>query len=332
LSAAKGDDAGVPTIQPVFLLSISRSGSTLVQRILAAHDGVATAAEPWLLLPQAYARRETGVDAEYMQPLLAAAIDDFAAALPEGEADYDAEVREMALRLYRRAAGPDATHFVDKSPPYCLVPAQIAALFPEAKLVFLWRSPPSVMASMASTWGPWRPNLMTADLFLGLPRLIAAYEANRERSYSVRFEELARGDEAGWRGLLGYLGVDFDPAALTGFADVELGGRMGDPTGRFRYQSLSAAPAEKWKKELSNPLRREWCRRYLRFLGAERLATIGYDLPTLLAELDALPAGFDGMAGDSWRTVKALAKEPVRVRGRNRRLGMPNVIRTLLAA
>jgi hypothetical protein len=79
-------------------------------------------------------------------------------------------------------------------------------------------------------------------------------------------------------------------------------------------------------------VRREWARRYLRFLGADRLATIGYEQGRLLDELDALPTNFDGFGPDLWQAAKGIAREPVRVRTRNRRLGMPNVLRTLLSA
>ncbi len=320
------------SVQPVFLLSVSRSGSTLAQRILAAHRGVATASEPWLMLPQAFALRERGVDAEYLHRLLPTALEEFSRSLPGGLADYEAEVRELALRLYQRAAGPDATHFVDKSPPYCLVAEELLRLFPEARFVFLWRSPPSVMASMTATWGPWRPTLMSADLFVGLPRLIAAYEANRERCHAANFERLAGGDREAWEELTAYLGIEFEPAALSEFTAVDLGRKMGDPTGRRAYDALSSDPEGKWRQTLCNPLRREWCRRYLRFLGAERLATMGYDLDRLLAELDALPPSREQLGGDSLRALKTLAKEPAKARGRNRRLGMPNVVRTLLGA
>jgi hypothetical protein len=320
------------SVQPVFLFSISRSGSTLVQRILAAHDGVATASEPWLMLPLAYSLRERGVDAEYWHPLLPTAIEEFAESLPDGLADYEAELRGLALRLYGKAAGPGATHFIDKTPPYSLIAAEIIRLFPEAKFVFLWRSPPSVMASMVEAWGPWRPTFMSADLFIGLPRLIAAYEANRERSHAARFEQLAGGDVEAWTGLCGYLGIEFDPEALRRFAEVDLGSRMGDQSGRRQYTALSSDPNEKWKQTFCNPLRREWCRRYLRFLGAERLATLGYSLPDLLAELDALPPRREQLAGDSWRALKSVAKEPLQARLRNRDLGTPNVVRTLLGA
>ena len=155
-------------IQPVFIFSVSRSGSTLVQRIVAAHEGVATAPEPWILLPHAYTLRRQGVDAEYFQQLLATAVEDFCAApggrsrLPGG----DARVRAAPLRARRRGRGDPLRR---QEPPYCLVAEEIMRIFPEGKFVFLWRNPLSVIASMIETWGPWRPTFMTADLFVGLP-------------------------------------------------------------------------------------------------------------------------------------------------------------------
>lgn len=317
-------------VRPIFIFSTSRSGSTLVQRILAAHEGVTTASEPWLLLPHAYARRERGVDAEYYHPLLHTALEDFAAGLPGGEAAYREEVREFALRLYGRAAGNGAQYFIDKSPPYCLISEEIIELFPEAKFLFLWRNPLSVIASMIDTWGPWRPTFMSSDLFIGLPRLTATFEKQRSRVHAARFEDLSAPDEQAWRALMAYLDIEFDPRALTDFTKVTLNGRMGDPTGRKRYSGLSSEPGRKWRKTLANPLRREWSRRYLRFLGPDRLAAMGYDQARLIEELNDLPTSFESMPPDIWRAVVDVVKEPLRVRTHNRRVGTPNVIRELL--
>jgi Sulfotransferase family len=317
-------------IEPIFLFSISRSGSTLIQRILGAHAGVATVSEPWLLLPHAYTLRDRGVDAEYVHPLLAKAVEDFCDELPGGREEYLDETRAFVLRLYEGAAGEGATHFLDKTPPYCLVAEEIIELFPGAKFVFLWRNPLSVIASLVRTWGPWHPTLMSSDLYTGLPRLVAARERHRESTYAVRFEDLVSGEESHWRGLTDYLGIDFDPESLTNFAAVELRGRMGDPTGPKQYSALSSEPEGKWRETLANPIRREWARRYLRFLGPERIATMGYDQERMLADLAALPVGFDSVLGDAGRAIADVAKEPIRVRTRRRRIGGPNVIRELL--
>lgn len=316
---------------PVFILSVSRSGSTLLQRVMAAHTGVATVSEPWLLLPLAYTLRRRGIDAEYLHESMVEALEDFAKQLPGGTAEYEQALRDLALDLYQRAA-PTATHFVDKSPPYCLVAEEIMRLFPDGRFVFLWRNPLSIAASMIETWGPWRPTMFREDLFVGLPRLIAAYAANRDRVHAVRYERLVSGEQAPWRGLMAYTGIEFEPASLDGFAEVNLDGRMGDPTGLARYSALSTEPCEKWRTTLANPLRCEWSRRYLRLLGADSLALMGYELTALEAELDSLPATRSKLLGDLGRLVQDAAKEPVRVRTRGRRVGTPNVIRGLLAA
>jgi hypothetical protein len=333
-SAAAGAvaSAAAMAIEPIFIFSVPRSGSTLVQRIIAAHDGVATVSEPWLVLPHAYTFRPLGVNAEYPHPLLVNAIEDFCAELPSGREDYRRALRECILGLYERASDSGARYFLDKSPPYCLVAQEIMSLFPEGKFIFLWRNPLSVVASIIETWEPWRPALFRDDLFIGLPRLVAAHGAAGDRAHAVRFEDLVGGDERRWRELMDYLEIEFKPETLDGFAEVRLNGRMGDPTGRKLYSKLSPEPQHKWKQTLANPLRKAWCLRYLNFLGADRLARMGYDHAQLVRDVEAQPLSTDALLPDAGRLVLDVAKEIVRVRTRSPTLGGPNVIRELMRA
>jgi len=322
-------------IQPIFIFSLSRSGSTLVQRIIAAHDGVATTSEPWILLPYLYVFRKRGVMAEYDHSLMVNAVQDFCKELPAGESDYREELRDFVLGLYEKAAGPDATHFLDKTPPYCLIADEIIRLFPDAKFVFLWRNPLSVVASIIESLngGRWYPTMFRGDLFVGLPRLITAYLANHSRAYAVRFEDLIDPGKNHWEPLMDYLGIEFDPQTLDRFSDVKLNGRMGDPTGVKKYSALSSDPLTKWKGILANPLRRAWCKRYLRFLGRDRLKTMGYDLDQLMDQLSSLPMSTSSLAGDLGDSVVDLVKEPLRLHMRRREMGEgTNVLRELLKA
>ena len=59
---------------------------------------------------------------------------------------------------------------------------------------------------------------------------------------------------------------------------------------------------------------------------------MGYDYAQLVCELDAQPVRMDSLLPDLGRLMKDVAKEPVRVWTRNRKLGSPNVIRALLGA
>ena len=119
------------TVAPIFIFSLPRSGSTLLQSLVASHPDVGTASEPWLLLPLVYGRRVRGVHAEYRHRLAAAAVDEFIRQLPRGRSSYNEAVRDVVLRLYTEASGENRRYFLDKTPRYHLIVNEIADLVPE---------------------------------------------------------------------------------------------------------------------------------------------------------------------------------------------------------
>lgn len=289
--------------KPLFLFSLPRSGSTLTQRILGAHEQIATVSEPWILLPYLYTLRDRGVFAEYHHRASTEAIRDFCEALPGGREDYLLEIREFALRLYSKASRGSVRYFLDKTPRYHLIADEVISMFPEGKFLFLWRNPLAVVASIMDTWAGGRWNLYgyKIDLFEGLENLIRTYEKHGDRVHAVRYEEFTERPAEVWTGVFDYLGLPFDPLIVRRFSDVDLGGEKGDPTGTGKYRQVSREPLEKWKCTLANPMRRAWCRRYLRWIGADRLAVMGYTLDGLLAELDAVPASLQHLGSDALR-------------------------------
>jgi hypothetical protein len=304
---------------PIFLLSLPRSGSTLVQRVLASHDDIATTPEPWLLLPQVYALRERGTFAEYGQIPSARAIREFAAGLPNGEHDYREELRRFVLGLYSKASGGTAAYFLDKTPRYHLVVEELFGLFPDAKYLFLWRNPLAIAASIVETWGHgrWKLELWRRDLFDGLAHLVEAYERHAGSSCAVRYEDLVTDPLTAWPPLFDYLGLPFDASPLESFESVKLHGRMGDPTGSRQYDTLSTAPLRKWPATVGNPMRKRWFRNYLDWIGAGRLSAMGYDASDLARELEAIPSGFrllgsDLVNGSYWKVESARREAAMR--------------------
>lgn len=291
------------TPEPIFLLSAPRCGSTLLQRILAAHPEVATLSEPWVLLPLLYAERGEGVYAEYAHVDFARAFTDVCRALPNGRQDWYAAVRAYAGEIYARAAGRETRYFLDKTPRYSLAAEELFRAFPDSRFVVLWRHPLAMLASILNTWhgGRWNLHYFKADVFCGVERLIRAVQAQPGRAFALRYEDVVREPEKRLRSVFSYLDLDWDPDVLHGFEDIHLGGRMGDQTGTRRYREISVASLDHWKSTLANPLRKAWCRRYLRWLGQERLAFMGYELDALLAELDALTASRRHLASDALR-------------------------------
>jgi hypothetical protein len=293
--------SGGPT--PLFLFSLPRSGSTLAQRILATHGPIATASEPWILLPYLYTVRKGGTYAEYNHGSLVEAIEDFCDVLPAGREDYLAEVRELTLRLYGKASPDGTRYFLDKTPRYHLISEEIVATFPEAKFVVLWRNPLAVVASIIETWsgGRWNLYRFKVDLFDGIENLVRTRELHGDRIHAVRYEDLVTNPTETWEGVFRYLDLTFEPSAIERFSGTRLSGRMGDVAGVEKYAKVSGRSLEGWKQTLNNPLRKAWCRRYLRWIGRDRLALMGYDLGALLAELDSLPSSLRRVGSDVGR-------------------------------
>jgi hypothetical protein len=295
-------------LTPAFILSLPRTGSTLVQRVLAAHKDVATVAEPHILLHFLVSLREEGTYSTHAHRRKVKGCQDFCEALPNGPDDYLAELRAFTLRLYSKAAKGGAKYFVDKTSTYSLIAEDIINLFPNGKFIFLWRNPLSVVSSIMKTFasGRWNLWLFEIDLFEGFTHLVAAYEKHKARVCAIRYEDLISGSEKEWQRMFAYLELPFDVEVLSRFADVQLEGRILDPT-LGQYQALSQEPLEKWKLGLTNPIRKAWCRGYLRWIGKERLAVMGYDLDELLAELDALPFSLRYAGSDMWRIPYGIA-------------------------
>jgi hypothetical protein len=182
--------AGAPNPgQPIFLLSLPRSGSTLVQRALATYPEVATTSEPWLMLSLlAPLRRGTPGDVGW-QRTLNTAVAEFVAELPGTRRQYLDSASRLATELYGEAAGGSARYFLDKTPPYHWIVDELFEAFPDGRFIFLWRNPIAVASSVFETWcgGHWRPDRYSGALFSGIEHLVAAYERWGDRAVAVRY-------------------------------------------------------------------------------------------------------------------------------------------------
>jgi len=304
------------SVRPIFIFSAPRSGSTVLQRVLAAHRDVTTASEPWLLLPMLTPLYDDLPAPGARDPLIREALEDFIAELPNGRVDYRAAIRDSALALYEGVTDQNATYFVDKTPLYHLVVDEIFETFPDAKFLFLFRNPLSVVASCVELFddGRWEVARYHAALFESLAYLAPASVKYASRSLTVRFEDLVMGGEAPLRRILEYLELPWEPRIIEQFASVELRGRMGDLTGTVAYSALSQEPIEKWRATICNPVRRAWCSRYLRWLGRERLAVMGYDVDQLREQLKTT-SGCRYRTSDDVRIMAAsLVRELVKAR------------------
>ena len=294
-----------------------------MQRLLASHATISTTSEPWILLPFLYTLRNSGLYAEYGHNMLAIALQDFCKRLPNGREEYLSEMRTFLIRLYTKAAQDKAVFFLDKTPRYHFIVNDVIRMFPDGKFIFLWRNPLAVIASIIETWagGKWKLYTYKADLFDGLKNLVEAYEKYKGQACSLRYEDLLSNPENELQRMFTYLELPFDRELITQFNKIQFKERLGDSSGTKQYQVISKEPLKKWKHILTNPIRKVWCRRYLKWIGKERLAVMGYDLDQLMSELNEIPSNMKYAGSDLVRMFGGLIYswgEPVILRDKCR--------------
>jgi Sulfotransferase family len=277
----------------IFLISQPRAGSTLLQKILAAHPEIHTVSEPWIALHPLFALREQGIDVNYDPRLACRGVKEFLRHLPEGDEAYWEGVRRMLTYLYESALeGSGKNTFLDKTPRYYCVIPELRRVFPHARFVFLLRNPLAVLSSILDTWvkstdsvrlSPFRYDLMAA------PRLILeGIRASGPSASVARYEEITSTPEAAVRRLCGELGITF-------YAPMIEYGAMPANRERWEYGDQGtvydetrpvADRAERWRRVLKqSPKWKTWAHDYLTALGAGLVGDMGYNYEELRAEL-----------------------------------------------
>ncbi|MGA0900824.1 MAG: sulfotransferase family protein [Luteolibacter sp.] len=275
--------------RPIFIISLPRSGSTLLQRLLMSDGRAATLGEPSLLLRflgegDLAARRSV-----YGEFLVDIAVDDMRKHWPGYDDSYRDGVRRLILDLYTGLAD-GKEWFIDKTPRYTLIADEILKTFPDAKFIVLWRHPLAVVASMANMTGKdfWFPEEHSIDLYQGLLKLAEFTEQHKESCCVTRYEdlvakpmeELARiGDYLGWEGLEQTLDKQLPSSA---------GGTLGDPTGTHKFSQVSTDSLEGWHDAYHNLYRTHWARNYVRDKRADIMKSMGYELPDGIAKSSKL--------------------------------------------
>ncbi len=273
-------------VKPIFVVSLPRAGSTLLQRLLMGHPQIGTCGEPWLALPIAYMLRESGVITEYGGKSAGCSIRQFVSELPGGVDEFWKQSANYLTGLYTSKAPDGVELFVDKTPRYYKILPELRQMFPEAPIVLLVRNPLAVFASML--------NFVKGDL-LYMPMWIndwmdghckmAAALSEFSNFSLVRYESLVTNPNESMKALMGELGLKFDDQQVEQLSGQRLG--RGDPTGVDLYSSVDTAPLTSWKQSIDTSTKKRMAMRWLNRLPESDIAIMGYSKSELIKQLSA---------------------------------------------
>ena len=193
--------------RPIFIISLPRSGSTLVEQVLAAHSQVTAASElPWVpqLVAQASARQASGL-ANWLTT--------------QSGGEWEALGKEYLQKCSHWTQETDV--FTDKLPGNLPYIGAILKMLPQALVVGVRRD------AMDVCWSCYRQLLMGGSEFLYDMESLAAYWRDFEshmdfweqrmpdRVTTVQYEQLVSSPETETRRLLDFAGLEFEQACLS---------------------------------------------------------------------------------------------------------------------
>jgi tetratricopeptide (TPR) repeat protein len=199
---------GYPEEQPVFIVGMPRSGTTLVERILSGHSQLVSIGE-FTEFPRLYGIR---LREQFSR--------DSARTPSEASMDLDfAELGRSYCQAARELAGT-APSFVDKLPYNFLYCGYILAALPNAKLIHLTRQPLDTCYAVYKTlfFGAYSFSYDLDELasyYISYRRHMAHWHAVMpNRILDVSYEALVREPEAQARRITDWCGLPWEPSVL----------------------------------------------------------------------------------------------------------------------
>lgn len=227
---------------PIFVVGLPRTGTTLVDRILAAHPDISSAGElqamPLALkrLAQTPSRlvldRDTVMAARDLDP---------------------ARLGAAYLERARQHAGAQTPRFIDKLPLNFLYIGHIARALPNARIVCLRRQPMDsvwsnfkTLFATTSSYYAWSYDLMdTARYYALFDALVAFWQARFPgRILELGYEALVADQEGETRRLLDHIGVAWDARCLSFHETDEA---VATPSAQQVRRPLNAGSIGRWR-------------------------------------------------------------------------------------
>ncbi len=243
---------GLVTVKPprekgekklVFMVGFPRSGTTLLESMLAAHPNIATSGEAPLIGTAILSLLPKGTSVNQLQEVLAsAATEDLTLA------------RNAYWNEVRVNFGEDFDCFVDKSPLNIIELPLIHALFPQAKIILSLRDPRDVCLSCLFQWFALSPAMKpflnwdsTVEYYTRVFNYWSTIEPLLDNAvYQLHYEKLVSDFPGQIQSLIEYLELTWDDAILD-FVTRNRQSYFNTPSNEAVKKKVNQSAVERWK-------------------------------------------------------------------------------------
>jgi hypothetical protein len=282
----------------IFVIGTPRSGSTMLERMLASHSQIYGRPEPHIVTPLAYLGYWDKVDkAPYDHVLAAEAQREFVSELPGGEKDYYEACRAYLDILYGSMLETSGgmRYFLDKTPAYGLVVDFLAKVYPKTHFIVLTRNPIAILSSFANSF--FDGDYTEAYRYNPIPNRYVPVMAKFLRDkpapmIHVKYEEIVTNPEQELEKMFNFLDLPVEKEAVEYGKHEHVKGGLGDPISVAKHSRPMTKSIAKWAQEIAgDSTKLSIVKDMVSKLDPEDLETWGYPVGTLWEPLERVGEG-----------------------------------------
>lgn len=274
--------------QLIFIITLPRSGSSMLQHIIGNHSQVNITSEPWILFPQITARETTGMITSYDHTISKLALDEKIKLIENGEELYYQNLRNYFLNFYSALNGSGKRYFLDKTTRYHQYLDEVIRIFPNAKYIFLTRNPISFFASYFKVnahgdWDKFGEMPFLTDVKFGYKNLSRGLNNSSINSLLVQYENLVNQPTKEMSRICDFLEVSLEKE-MHNYGNRNLvNGPLIDPKSIHNHQEPVTDYLNAWKNVFTENFHRRLVVEFIEMIGDKVLSNLGYDYSELLS-------------------------------------------------
>lgn len=240
---------------PVFIVGLTRSGTTLLEQILCSHPGIVAGGELTFIQEIAdTAPKDLDSDKPYPECLEALNETNGTAVVGKWREYYLARAKELDIDL------KGANLFTDKMPLNMTNLFLIGLLFPESPIIHIVRNPmDACLSSMFSNFAhrhEWANNIVHVAAYCReVFGLVEHYKENLEMNFmQLRYEDLVADQEKWSRKVIEFVGVDWDNRVMEFYKIKRVARTASYAQVNQKIYTTSVERYKKYEKHLKEPL------------------------------------------------------------------------------
>ena len=301
----------------IFLISMPRSGSTLLQKIIESSPDVESCAEPWVMLPILSHYNSNLVDSKFSTDLSKKAFDLFntefvcTSSLLDAQKVYADSIYSNVFRKIK------SKYFLDKTPRYVHIVNELKTIYPKAKYIVLLRDPLAIVSSYASTWFSndykklFSDKYSRHDIEHGFDRLNEFIESDFKNKIIIRYEDLLNSPEKECKRVFNYLGLKYDSR----FVDYGASGKssnyiLGDPKLVNRKSRPDPSNIYSWVNDIRRSANSTFLRDIMKGISNDTSTRLGYDIEESFRKTIPTPDENCKLVWDEVSSIIGIDKSP----------------------